>query len=128
MTGISYSALSNTATKPLKNEYSPLPTGENEETLDLADAEAIDRYDRSVKHFLMGQKKYLIQAYKTYGGSTLHYCLILKKDTTTTRGKFYDFLDNYAKNRAFSQRFPIVFKFIPAEYIEHLLEQAEPIF
>ena len=128
MTALSYSALSHTATKPVKNEFSSLPTGENVEVLDTAEAEAIDRYDRSVKHFLMGQKKYLSQAYKTYGGSALLYCLILKRDTTATRGKFYDFLDTYAKNRAFSERFPIIFKFIPAEYEAHLLEEAEPIF
>ncbi len=129
MTALSYSALSHTASQPVKNDYSPLPTGEHIETLAVTDAEAIDRFDRSVNAFLVGQKKYLSQAYKIYGDSTtLLYCLILKRDTTATRGKFYDFLDTYAKNRAFSARFPIIFKFIPAEYVEHLLEQAEPIF
>ena len=40
MTALSYSALSHTATKPVKNEFSSLPTGENVEVLDTAEAEA----------------------------------------------------------------------------------------
>jgi hypothetical protein len=84
--------------------------------------------DAHVRNFLKSKKTLINQAYKTYSGSTLHYCIVLKKDSNAIRGKFYDYLDNYGKNAYLSRRFPITFKFIPAEYVEHLLEQAELIF
>ena len=75
--------------------------------------------DIVVKSFLKSKKRLIESAFKSFEGNELHYCIILKQDTITNRGKLYEFLDKYAENNI-EHKFPVSFQFIPKNLAEKL--------
>ena len=70
---------------------------------------------RIVRAFLKSQAKLIESAGKTMlPTADLHYCIVLKKDTTANRAKIFGFLDRY-ELLDIAENHPVIFQFVPQD-------------
>ncbi len=104
MTALSYSALSHTASKPLKNGSASQLTAHEVREVAL---------QKSVMLFLTQHKGLIYKVYQS-NPDELHYCIILSKDTLRNRGKFSAFLHTQRDNDCDTGN--IMFQFVGKQF------------
>lgn len=78
----------------------------------VADNLAETFIDRNVKNFLSSKSNIILSAFKNESKvERLHYCIVLKSDTTVNRKDIFDFL-SYYESFDIAKKFPIYFQFI----------------
>lgn len=78
----------------------------------------------TVLSFLSKNKRLIKRVVKPFGENSLFYVIILKKDTTESRAKILSFLDKFEVT-PFSNRFNIVFKFVPEQFENSVVSKHE---
>lgn len=71
-----------------------------------------------VKGFLIKNKKIVSKAFAS--NVPLHYCIILKNDTSANRILINKFFSSYNELK-FSQKYPVHFQFVPEEFSKNLI-------
>ncbi len=75
--------------------------------------------------FLQKEKERMAQVFQHDAqGGALQFSVVLKEDANENRDVFYDFLDDYSQF-SFSERFPIIFHFVPENLVPELATAKE---
>ncbi len=83
--------------------------------------------DRIVRAFIKSRANLIEAAFKTkLPTADLHYCIVLKKDSTQNRAKVFEFLDQYDLIDI-SENYPVIFQFVPVELVSEIEVQEEII-
>jgi hypothetical protein len=84
---------------------------------DSVDSAFLSIVNEAVKSYLTHHKKLVSKAYIT---NPLHYCIVLKSDTSKNRMEINRFFPSY-NELTFAHKYPVAFQFIPKEIAEKLV-------